>query len=178
MEVSLLVRKLSRIESLDLVIGAKILANGGGGSEEKAIELINSAYNSGQKFRMASLDEFQQDDQICIVGMVGGGITEEEKAVVKDLSINVRDPMVTAVKDLEEFMNITFKGFVDILNSGTRRDDLLQPEEVLNKVWILQKFLGTMNTVEGMEFLINKLKKYKTNEEFLESINKKNGNGQ
>jgi len=67
---------------------------------------------------------------------------------------------------------------LDIMNSGTRRDDLLQPEEVLNKVWILQKFLGTMNTVEGMEFLINKLKKYKTNEEFLESINKKNGNGQ
>jgi len=64
---------------------------------------------------------------------------------------------------------------LDILNSGTRRDDLLQPEDVLNKVWILQKFLGTMNTVEGLEFLINKLKKYKTNEEFLESINTKNG---
>ncbi len=64
---------------------------------------------------------------------------------------------------------------LDIMNSGTRRDDLLQPEDVLNKVWILQKFLGTMNTVEGMEFLINKLKKHKTNDEFLESINKKNG---
>lgn len=64
---------------------------------------------------------------------------------------------------------------LDIMNSGTRRDDLLQSEEVLNKVWILQKFLGTMNTAEGMEFLINKMKKYKTNEEFLESINKKNG---
>ena len=65
---------------------------------------------------------------------------------------------------------------LDIMNSGTRRDDLLQPAEVLNKVWILQKFLGTMSTVDGMEFLINKMKKYKTNEEFLESINKKNGN--
>jgi len=64
---------------------------------------------------------------------------------------------------------------LDIMNSGTRRDDLLQPEDVLNKVWILQKFLGTMNTVEGMEFLINKMKKHKTNDEFLESIGKKNG---
>ncbi len=62
---------------------------------------------------------------------------------------------------------------LDIMNSGTRRDDLLQSEDVLNKVWVLQKFISTMNTVEGMEFLISKMKKCKTNEEFLESINKK-----
>lgn len=61
----------------------------------------------------------------------------------------------------------------DLLVSGTRRDDLLLSEEDLNKVWVLQKFLSTMNSVEGMEFLINKIKKTKTNEEFLESINKK-----
>jgi transcription termination factor Rho len=66
---------------------------------------------------------------------------------------------------------------LDIMNSGTRRDELLQGEDVLNKVWVLQKFISTMNTVEGMEFLINKMKKHKTNDEFLESINKKtNGN--
>ena len=63
----------------------------------------------------------------------------------------------------------------DLLISGTRRDDLLLPEATLNKVWVLQKFLSTMNTVEGMEFLIDKMKKFKTNEEFLDSINKKNG---
>lgn len=63
----------------------------------------------------------------------------------------------------------------DILQSGTRREDLLQPEDILNKVWVLQKFLSTMNTIEGMEFLINKMKKTKTNQEFLESINKKGG---
>ncbi len=71
----------------------------------------------------------------------------------------------------------------DLLMSGTRREDLLLPEEDLNKVWVLQKFLATMNTIEGMEFLIDKMKKSKTNREFLESINKKttatvsNGNG-
>ncbi len=64
---------------------------------------------------------------------------------------------------------------LDILTSGTRRDDLLQDPDVLKKVWVLQKFLGTMNQTEGMEFLIEKMKKYKTNEEFLDSINKKNG---
>ena len=60
-----------------------------------------------------------------------------------------------------------------LLMSGTRREDLLLPEEDLNKVWVLQKFLATMNTIEGMEFLIEKMKKTKTNREFFESINKK-----
>ena len=61
----------------------------------------------------------------------------------------------------------------DILVSGTRRDDLLVSEEELNKIWILQKLLSSMNIIEGMEFLIDKMKKTKTNEEFLESINKR-----
>lgn len=66
----------------------------------------------------------------------------------------------------------------DLLISGTRREDLLLSEDDLNKVWVMQKFLSTMNTVEGMEFLIDKMKKFKTNEEFLDSINKKtNGSG-
>lgn len=66
----------------------------------------------------------------------------------------------------------------DLLISGTRRDELLHTEEDLKKVWILQKFLATMNTVEGMEFLINKMKKSKTNAEFFDSINKKSSSGQ
>lgn len=63
----------------------------------------------------------------------------------------------------------------DLLMSGTRREDLLLSETDLNKVWVLRKFLGGMNTQEGMEFLIDKMKKFKTNEEFLEAMNKKNG---
>jgi transcription termination factor Rho len=68
----------------------------------------------------------------------------------------------------------------DILASGTRREELLLNEEELNKVWVLQKFLSTMNTVEGMEFLIEKIKKTKTNDEFLEALAKRsstNGSG-
>lgn len=61
----------------------------------------------------------------------------------------------------------------DLLVSSTRRDDLLLPDDDLKMVWILQKFLSTMNTVEGMEFLIDKIKKTKTNREFLDSVNKK-----
>lgn len=63
----------------------------------------------------------------------------------------------------------------DLLVSGTRREDLLLPEDLLNKVWIVQKFLNNMNLVEGMEFLIEKMRKHKTNVEFLDSINKRNG---
>ncbi len=63
----------------------------------------------------------------------------------------------------------------DLLVSGTRRDDLLHTEENLNKVWILQKFLSTMNVIEGMEFLIDKMNKFKSNKEFMDSINKPAG---
>lgn len=63
----------------------------------------------------------------------------------------------------------TYPAF-DLAMSGTRRDDLLQSEEDLKKVWILQKFLSTMNTVEGMEFLIDKMKKTKNNREFIDSM--------
>lgn len=63
----------------------------------------------------------------------------------------------------------TYPAF-DLTVSGTRRDDLLQSEEDLKKVWVLQKFLSTMNTVEGMEFLIDKMKKTKNNREFIDSM--------
>jgi transcription termination factor Rho len=70
----------------------------------------------------------------------------------------------------------TFPAF-DLLLSGTRREELLLSEAELNKVWVLRKFLATMNTVEGMELLIDKIKKFKTNEEFIDAMNKKNGSG-
>jgi transcription termination factor Rho len=63
----------------------------------------------------------------------------------------------------------------DLTVSGTRREELLLSEADLNRVLILRKFLATMNTVEGMEILIDRMKKCKTNAEFLESMQKKNG---
>ena len=61
----------------------------------------------------------------------------------------------------------------DLQSSGTRREDLLLNDEEQNRAWILQKFLTNMNTIEGMEFLIDKMKKTKTNDEFWELVNKK-----
>lgn len=61
----------------------------------------------------------------------------------------------------------------DIQSSGTRREDLLLSDEGVKSMWVLQKFIGTMNTIEGMEFLIDKMRKAKTNEEFWELMFKK-----
>lgn len=69
----------------------------------------------------------------------------------------------------------TFPAF-DISASSTRRDDLLLSEDELNQAWILHRLLSTMNVVEGMEFIINKMKQYKTNDELFESL-KKSGAG-
>lgn len=63
----------------------------------------------------------------------------------------------------------------DLLLSGTRCEDLLLNEEELKRAWVLQKFLSNMNLIEGMEFLIDKMRKSKTNEEFFESMNAKKG---
>jgi transcription termination factor Rho len=60
---------------------------------------------------------------------------------------------------------------IDILKSGTRREDLLMPKTTLSKVYILRKLLSQLNSVEAMEFLLGKMKNTKDNDEFLKSMN-------
>ena len=59
---------------------------------------------------------------------------------------------------------------MDINRSGTRKEDLLIPENGLNRLWILRKVLAPMNVVDSMEFILDKLKSTKTNSEFLENM--------
>jgi transcription termination factor Rho len=59
---------------------------------------------------------------------------------------------------------------MDINRSSTRKEELLLPAEDLNKVWILRKFLNEMNSVEAMEFLLDRIRKTKNNGKFLESM--------
>ncbi|QAR34046.1 transcription termination factor Rho [Geovibrio thiophilus] len=61
---------------------------------------------------------------------------------------------------------------IDINKSGTRREELLLSENELNKVWILRRFLSSMNSVDAMEFLLDKMKGTKNNIGFLESMGK------
>lgn len=60
---------------------------------------------------------------------------------------------------------------IDILSSGTRREDLLHHRDVLQRMWILRRHLADMNPVEAMEFVKDRIEKTKNNEEFLVSMN-------
>lgn len=60
---------------------------------------------------------------------------------------------------------------VDIVASSTRRDDLLLPEERLNRMWVLRNFLSDMNSTEAMDFLLTRVRRTVNNEEFLISMN-------
>jgi transcription termination factor Rho len=60
---------------------------------------------------------------------------------------------------------------LDINRSGTRKEELLLGQEAINRIWILRKLLSQLNTVEAMEFLMDKMGGTKDNIEFLESMN-------
>ena len=60
---------------------------------------------------------------------------------------------------------------VDIMLSGTRRDDLLLDNETLNRMWILRKNIADMTSTEAMEFLKERMERTENNEEFLVSMN-------
>lgn len=60
---------------------------------------------------------------------------------------------------------------IDITKSGTRKEELLLDKAELSKIWVLRRVLGPMGTIEGMEFLIDKLKVTKNNDDFFQSMN-------
>ncbi len=60
---------------------------------------------------------------------------------------------------------------IDITSSGTRREDLLMDKDVLQRVWLLRKFIADMNPVEAMEFLKERMANTMSNEEFLVTMN-------
>ena len=57
---------------------------------------------------------------------------------------------------------------INVLRSGTRREELLLKPDVLQKVWILRKLLSDMDEVEAMEFLLERLKATKSNADFFD----------
>jgi transcription termination factor Rho len=59
---------------------------------------------------------------------------------------------------------------IDILKSGTRREDLLLGEGVLAKMWLLRKVISDMDAAEAMEMLLSRLNRTKDNAEFLSTL--------
>lgn len=60
---------------------------------------------------------------------------------------------------------------IDLISSSTRRDDLLLDENTIQRMWIMRKYLSDMNPVEAMEFINERFKQTRNNEEFLISMN-------
>jgi transcription termination factor Rho len=60
---------------------------------------------------------------------------------------------------------------IDLILSGTRREELLLPKPVLKRVWVMRKLLADMDTIEAMEFLLDKMRGTSDNEEFLKMMN-------
>lgn len=60
---------------------------------------------------------------------------------------------------------------MDINRSGTRKEELLLDQNILQRVWVLRKLLAPLSTIDSMEFILDKISKTKTNDEFLESMN-------
>ena len=60
---------------------------------------------------------------------------------------------------------------VDVISSGTRREDLLLSRDVMNRTWVMRKYLSEMTTVEAMEFLQKQMGMTESNEEFLATMN-------
>ncbi len=60
---------------------------------------------------------------------------------------------------------------IDLNRSGTRKEELLLEPDVLNKVWILRRIMGPMNSVDTMDFLLDKMRGTKSNKDFLDMMN-------
>ncbi|MSP92561.1 MAG: transcription termination factor Rho [Myxococcales bacterium] len=60
---------------------------------------------------------------------------------------------------------------LDVNKSGTRKEDLLMDERTLNRVWLLRQLLHPLNVIDSMEFLLDKIRKYETNDMFLNGMN-------
>ena len=61
---------------------------------------------------------------------------------------------------------------IDINRTGTRKEDLLLPDDVLKRVWILRKILAPMSSIDSMEFLLDKMRGTKSNDEFINAMSK------
>jgi len=60
---------------------------------------------------------------------------------------------------------------IDILKSGTRHEEALYEQGEMQKIWILRKIIGPMGTIDAMEFLLDKVKSSRSNQDFFNNMN-------
>lgn len=105
-------RELTIADAQNLVEGAQILGTGGGGDPTLAKKRVNETYTLGKRFHIQEITEFKPTDMICIIGMVGGGVSSEDKKYIENLPISSSNVMVEAVEELEKHVGACFAGFV------------------------------------------------------------------
>jgi len=81
--------------------------------------------------------------------------------------------IATALIDTGSRMDeVIFEEFNDLSKSGTRKEELLVEKADLDRIWVLRKVLSQLNVVEALEFLIDKMEKFKENANFLNMMDK------
>ena len=99
-------------EAKYLVDGAHILGTGGGGDPDLALKRVKEIYSHGKCFQIQEISEFKPSDMICIIGMVGGGVSAQDMRFIENLPIKSENVMIEAVKLLENHLGIEFIGFI------------------------------------------------------------------
>jgi hypothetical protein len=97
-------KTLHRLDIEDLLAGAKILGVGGGGEIESARPLIEEVYAEKKQFRLMDIEEIPDDEIVMIVGIVGGGVSEEARKKVSKLPRIEKKPEFAAEKALAEYL--------------------------------------------------------------------------
>ena len=105
-------RALTLTEANYLVEGAEILGTGGGGDPILALERVKEIYSKGKCFQIQEITEFSPNDMLCIIGMVGGGVSSKDMRFIENLPVTSDNVMIEAVKLLEDHLSTKFAGFV------------------------------------------------------------------
>ena len=104
-------RKLSVQDMEDLLSGGLILGCGGGGESQAGKALIEEAYRNEKDFYLIDLNEIDDENIYCLVSYVGGGIAEEEEALIKGLKKTMDYPILKAVQELSRYLGKEFSGY-------------------------------------------------------------------
>jgi len=107
-----LVRELTFQEAQYLIEGAQILGTGGGGDPDLALRRVKEIYSQGKCFQIQEITNFKPNDMICIIGMVGGGVSAQDMKFIENMPLISDNVMVKAVELLENHLETQFTGFV------------------------------------------------------------------
>ena len=147
------------------------------------------------------IDLTMAGDNVVIMGTLTSGLPEKERRKVIMLGVGmalifligfalIATALIDTGSKMDEVIFEEFKGTgnseivldrkvsdkrifpsLDVGKSGTRKEELLVDQGKLSKMWVLRRILMQMGTVDAMQFLLDKMKDSKTNEDFFASMN-------